>query len=293
MSKLSKTYKHMAPNDNHFPSSKPPSLPTAPPPPPIPNGSSTNSKPNPIPPRHPIRQQLYSDSRNQHQQQRRQQRWQRPSNRRICCCCCFWSILLLLITLLIASLLAIGLYAVYQPRPPSFTVASLRIHRFNLTASPDSSAARLSSLFNLTLITKNPNSQFVFGYEPLLLSVVTDPDEILLGNGTVAAFSSGEKNVTSFRGVAVASTEARELDFGDGLGLKTDLKRKKGLDLKVMVDTKVEIRMGKLKSKRVGIRVSCGEIRGELPKGKAVTVASTDKSKCKVDLRIKIWNWTF
>lgn len=277
----------MAPNDNHFPSSKPPST-APPPPPPIPNGSSTNSKPNPLPPRQPIRQQLYSDPRNQ-----QQRRWQRPSNRRICCCCCFWSILILLITLLVASLLAIGLYVVYQPRPPSFTVASLRIHRFNLTASPDSSAAHLSSLFNLTLITKNPNSQFVFDYEPLVLSVVTDPDAIFLGNGTIPAFSSGERNLTSFRGVVLTSTEARELDFGDGLGLKSDLKRRSGLDLKIVMDTKVEIRMGKLKSKRVGIRVSCGEIRGSLPKGKAVSMASTDKSKCKVDLRIKIWNWTF
>ncbi|KAG2309859.1 hypothetical protein Bca4012_082575 [Brassica carinata] len=280
----------MAPkNDNHFPSSKPSSLATAPPPP-IPNGSTTNSKPNPIPPRQPIRQQLYSDHPNQPQRRR----WQRPSNRRICCCCCFWSILLLLITILLASLLAIGLYVVYQPRPPSFTVASLRIHRFNLTASADSSAAHLSSLFNLTLITKNPNSQFVLSYEPFLVSVVTDPDKIFLGNGTVPAFSSGEKNLTSFRGVVVASTVARELDYGDGLGLKSDLKRRNGLlDLKILMDTKVEIRMGKLKSKRVGIRVSCGEIRGSLPRGKAVSMASTDKSKCKVDLRIKIWNWTF
>ncbi|KAF8080840.1 hypothetical protein N665_0919s0005 [Sinapis alba] len=278
----------MAPKDNHFPSSKPSSIATAPPP--IPNGSTTtNSKPNPIPPRQPIRQQLYSDHPNQPQRRR-----QRPSNRRICCCCCFWSILILLITILIASLLAIGLYVVYQPRPPSFTVASLRIHRFNLTASADSSAAHLSSLFNLTLITKNPNSQFVFSYEPFLVSVVTDPDKIFLGNGTIPAFLSGEKNLTSFRGVVVSSTEARELDFGDGLGLKSDLKRRRnGLDLKILMDTKVEIRMGKLKSKRVGIRVSCGEIRGNLPKGKAISMASTDKAKCKVDLRIKIWNWTF
>lgn len=134
----------------------------------------------------------------------------------------------------------------------------------------------------------------MLSYDPFSVSVVTDPDKIFLGNGTVPAFTSGEKNLTSFRGVVVASTAARELDFGDGLGLKSDLKRRNGLlDLKIVMDTKVEIRMGKLKSKRVGIRVSCGEIRGSLPKGKGVSMASTDKSKCEVDLRIKIWNWTF
>ncbi|ESQ50308.1 hypothetical protein EUTSA_v10002067mg [Eutrema salsugineum] len=272
------------PDDKHFQSSKP-AIPTAPPP--IPNGA-TNSNPIPIPPRHhPYRQQPYS-----HQQRR----WQRPSNRRICCCCCFWSILILLITILIASLIAIGLYVIYHPRPPSFSVASLRIQRFNLTTSPDSSsAAHLSSLFKLTLITKNPNSHFVYNYEPFLVSVVTDPDEIFLGNGTIPAFSSGEKNMTSFRGIVVTSTETREVDFGDVSGLKSDLKRRNGLDLKILMDTKVEIRMGKLKSKRVGIRVSCTEIKGSLPKGKAsaTSMASTDKSKCKVDLRIKFWNWTF
>lgn len=284
----------MAPNDNHFPSSKPSSLAATTAPPPIPNGSTTtNSKPIPLPPRQqPIRQQLYSD--NHPNQQRQRRRWQRPSNRRICCCCCFWSILILLISILLASLLAIALYLIYQPRPPSFAVASLRIHRFNLTASPDSSAARLSSLFNLTLITKNPNSNFLFTYDPFLLSALTDPDKIFLGDGTIPAFSSGEKNVTSFRGIPVASSESRELDFGDGLGLKSDLKRRNGvLDLRIVMDTKVEIRTGKLRSKRVGIRVTCGGIRGSLPKGKAVSMASTDKSKCKVDLRIKIWKFTF
>ncbi|VVB09046.1 unnamed protein product [Arabis nemorensis] len=255
--------------DKQFPSSKP----------------AVAGKPIPAPPT----RQPYSVNRNQ-----QQRRWQRPSCRRICCCCCFWSILILLITILIASLVAIGLYVLYHPRPPSFSVPSLRIHRFNLTTAADSSASHLSSLFNLTLITKNPNSHFTYNYEPFSVSVVTDPDEIFLGNGTVPAFSSGEKNLTSFRAIVVTSTEARELDVGEISGLKSDLKRKNGLDLKIVMDTKVEIRMGKLKSKRVGIRVSCSEIKGTVPKGKAApAMASTDKSKCKVDLRIKIWNWTF
>ncbi|KFK32545.1 hypothetical protein AALP_AA6G256800 [Arabis alpina] len=249
----------------------------APPPPTVTN--VTNSKPI-------LHRQPYS-----HNQQRRWQ--QRPSNRRICCCCCFWSILLLLITILIASLIGIGLYILYHPRPPSFSIPSLRIHRFNLTTTADSSTAHLSSLFNLTLFTKNPNSHFTFSYESFSVSVVTDPDEIFLGNGTVPGFSSGEKNLTSFRGIVVASTEAREVDVGEISGLKLDLRRRNGLDLKIVMDTKVEIRIGKVKSKRIGIRVSCSGIKGNLPKGKAIVMASTDKSKCKVDLRIKIWNWTF
>ncbi|CAN8284344.1 unnamed protein product [Cochlearia groenlandica] len=265
----------MAPQDKHLPSPKP----------------ISTSKPNPTilpPPRHhPHRpQQLYSD-----QQQRRR----RPSNRRICCCCCFWTILLILITLLLSSLLAIGLYLIYRPLPPSFSVASLRIHRLNLTVDSSAAAARLTSLFNFTLLVRNTNSRFAYEYDPFSISVVTDRDEILLGNGTLPGFYSGETNLTSFKGVVAAFTAAREVDYGDISRLRSDLKRRNGFVLKILMDTKVKIVTKRLKSKKIGIRVACDEIKGFLPKGnnKVTSLASTDKSKCKVEIRIKIWNWSF
>ncbi|KAJ6994686.1 hypothetical protein NC653_017478 [Populus alba x Populus x berolinensis] len=59
--------------------------------------------------------------------------------------------------------------------------------------------------------------------------------------------------------------------------------------LKIEMDTKVKMKVGGLKTKKVGIRVTCDGIKGSIPKGKTPTVAVTAKSECKVDLRIKIW----
>ena len=75
--------------------------------------------------------------------------------------------------------------------------------------------------------------------------------------------------------------------------LRSDLKRKTGVPMKVQMDTKVKVKMGNLKSKKVGIRVTCQGIRGVAPKSKSPSVVSVSDAKCEVDLRIKIWKWTF
>lgn len=83
------------------------------------------------------------------------------------------------------------------------------------------------------------------------------------------------------------------LDADSVSSLRSDLKRKAGLPVTLLIDTMVVVKMDKLKSKRVGIRVTCEGIHGPTPKGKAPAVASTSNAKCKVDLRVKILKWTF
>lgn len=74
--------------------------------------------------------------------------------------------------------------------------------------------------------------------------------------------------------------------------LKSALKIKTGVPLKVRLDTKVRVKVGGVKTPRIGIRVTCDGIRVTVPaKGKSA-VASTGKAKCKVETRIKIWRWT-
>ncbi|KAK7845830.1 ndr1/hin1-like protein 13 [Quercus suber] len=75
--------------------------------------------------------------------------------------------------------------------------------------------------------------------------------------------------------------------------LKTELKSKSGIPLKIEFDTKVKAKMGGLKTPKVGIRVTCDGITATVPTGKTAATASTSASKCKVDIRIKIWKWTF
>ncbi|KAG6740499.1 hypothetical protein NC652_039447 [Populus alba x Populus x berolinensis] len=215
--------------------------------------------------------------------------------RNICCCCCFWTILTILLLLLLAAIVGTALYILYRPHRPTFTITSLRIHRLNLTTSADSSISHLSTLLNLTIISGNPNSHISLDYEPFTVSALSDGNGVFLGNGSLPAFSLSKKNQTNFRNVVVSGSN--DLDVDALNSLRSDLKKKKSADgsvmLKIEMDTRVKMKVGGLKTKEVGIRVTCDGIKGSIPKGKTPTVAVTTKSKCKVDLRIKIWRWTF
>ncbi|KAI9079229.1 hypothetical protein K1719_038834 [Acacia pycnantha] len=62
--------------------------------------------------------------------------------------------------------------------------------------------------------------------------------------------------------------------------------------LKVSLDTKVKAKMGRLKTPKVGLGVSCEGIMATFPAaGKKPGTAATSGVKCKVDVRFKIWNW--
>ncbi|CAI0455416.1 unnamed protein product, partial [Linum tenue] len=137
----------------------------------------------------------------------------------------------------------------------------------------------------------NPNSHLSFSYDPFTVSAASG--DVFLGNGTLPAFSLSKKNETSLRNVVVSGSN--EVDAESVNGLRSDLKKRNGVaTLKIQLDTKVVVKVGKLKTKKVGIRVTCEDIKGAVPKGKAPpSVVVTAGSKCKVDLRIKIWKVTF
>lgn len=84
------------------------------------------------------------------------------------------------------------------------------------------------------------------------------------------------------------------MDSSAASELRKGLKSKNGLPLKIKLDTKVKVKAGGwLKTPKIGIRVSCDGIRATPPAGKTAATVSTSKAKCKVDVRIKIWKWTF
>lgn len=123
-------------------------------------------------------------------------------------------------------------------------------------------------------------------------TIASFSNDVFLGNGTLPAHSLSKKNETSFRNVVISGSN--DLDAESVNTLRSDLKKKSGaVTLKIQLDTKVKVKMGGLKTKKVGIRVTCEGIKGAAPKGKSPTVAVTTSSKCNVDLRIKIWKWTF
>ncbi|KAK8568590.1 hypothetical protein V6N13_106495 [Hibiscus sabdariffa] len=210
--------------------------------------------------------------------------------RSYCCCFCCWSVLVILVFVLLGAITGTVLYVLYRPHRPSFTLASLRIHRLNLTTSADFSSSHLSTLFNLTLSSENPNSYLSFSYDPFVISCVSSNSDVFLGNGALPAFVSESKNDTTLKGVVVATSS--DLDVDTANSLRADLKKKNGVSLKVEMDTRVMVKMGGLKSNKVGIRVSCDGIKGAVPRGKSPSLANVCGAKCKVDLRIKIWLWT-
>uniref|UniRef100_M4CXI2 Late embryogenesis abundant protein LEA-2 subgroup domain-containing protein n=1 Tax=Brassica campestris TaxID=3711 RepID=M4CXI2_BRACM len=291
--------------DRVFPASKPPTATNgvppganSAPPPPAPttvNGNGTsngmsNQKPQVyIPANRPVyRPQPYS--RHHHHQSR-------PSCRRVCCCCCFWSILIFLLLALMAAIAATAVYVIYHPRPPSFSVPSLRISRVNLTTASDTSVSHLSSFFNFTLLSENPNQHLTFSYHPLAVTVKSAKSGETLANGTVPAFFSDNKNKTTFRGVIATSTSARELDPEEARHLKTDLTRPR-VGLEIEMRTKVKMQMGKVKSEGVEIKVTCRGYEGTVPKGKTPTVATSKQRTLKgltdnVGLSVKVWKWSF
>ncbi|KAJ0881235.1 putative Late embryogenesis abundant protein [Helianthus annuus] len=204
-------------------------------------------------------------------------------NRRRSCCCrfCLWLTFILLILIILAAVAGGIFYVIYRPHRPSFTVSSLQISQFNITSSN-----HLNSRFNFTVTARNPNKKIEFYFNPVSVSIDSKGSDV--GDGSIPAFVMPKKNTTKLKAVVAAS--GRSVD--DNSGLKSDLKDKKSLPLSIHLDTKIKVKIGSLKTKKVPVRVVCNGIRFTAPVGKTVATASTSGVKCKVDLRIKIWKWT-
>jgi hypothetical protein len=188
--------------------------------------------------------------------------------------------------IVLAAIAGAIIYVLYRPHRPTFVVSGLKISSLNLT-----STSHLTTNIDLNITTRNPNKKLVYTYNPITISVTTEKDGILVGSGLLPSFVHGTKN-TAFLRAAITSS-GLQLDDKSGSKLTSDLKSKDGVALKVELETKVKVKMGGLKTPKARIRVSCQGIKATVPSGKQATKASVSNAKCKVDLRIKIWKWTF
>jgi hypothetical protein len=188
--------------------------------------------------------------------------------------------------IVLAAIAGAIIYVLYRPHRPTFVVSGLKISSLNLT-----STSHLTTNIDLNITTRNPNKKLVYTYNPITISVTTEKDGILVGSGLLPSFVHGTKNTTFLR--AAITSSGLQLDDKSGSKLTSDLKSKDGEALKVELETKVKVKMGGLKTPKARIRVSCQGIKATVPSGKQATKASVSNAKCKVDLRIKIWKWTF
>ncbi|CAO2816686.1 unnamed protein product [Amaranthus hypochondriacus] len=223
----------------------------------------------------------------------------RRSNRscscRKCCCLTFiYTLIAILSLLLLAAIAACIFYVLYHPKHPTFSVSSIRISKFNLTSSDSSGFTHLNSKLDFTLTAKNPNKKKItFVYYPI--SVEFSGAGVDAGNATLPGFTHVAGNTTILK-ATVLSDPTRDFDSDTVSQLRSDLTKKSGFPVSAELNTMVEVQMGKIKSKKIGIRVTCDGIKGFQPKNatsKIPTPGTTSDAKCKVDLRIKIWKFTF
>lgn len=222
--------------------------------------------------------QLYSNARPAYRPQPRHRRRSR------CCSCCLWLTVAFLVLLLLVGLAGVVFYVVYRPQRPSFSVTSLKLSYLNLTSS-----SQLNSRFDLGVTARNPNKKLVFSYNPIAISIYSG--DVDIGDGVIPAFVHGKKNTTLLK--AQIGSNRKALDSAAATSLKASMRSRNGLPLKVRLDTKVKAKVGGLKSPKIRVRVNCDGIRVTLPTGKTAATAATSKAKCKVDVRVKIWKWTF
>ncbi|KAF2546158.1 hypothetical protein F2Q70_00020103 [Brassica cretica] len=230
--------------------------------------------------------QLYNANRPAY----RQPASRRRTHSRGCCCrCCCWTTFVIILLILLAAAASAVVYLIYRPRQPSFTVSSLKVSSLNFT-----SANHLTTAISLSVIAKNPNKNVGFNYDVTDITVYkTSPgdDDVVIGKGSIPSFVHGKKNTTLLK--STIGSPPGDLDELSAGKLKGELKAKKAVAIKIVLDTKVKVKMGSVKSPKSGIRVTCEGIKVAAPTGKKATTAATSAAKCKVDLRIKIWKFTF
>ncbi|KAJ6802313.1 uncharacterized protein M6B38_194660 [Iris pallida] len=214
----------------------------------------------------------------------KQQRRRRRSGRGCCCSCCLWLTLILIAAVLLAAIAGGVFYVLYRPRRPTFTVSSLCLSQLNLTSPANLLASRL----DLSVTARNPNREVEFAYDPVSVSVSSDSG-VHLGDGSFPPFLHGAKNTTVLRTSVSSSGESVDSSA------VSDLKKKSTIPVVIELDTRAGVKVGKLKTKKIGIRVRCEGVSVPVPKNKkgaAAAAATTPDVSCKVKLRIKIWKWT-
>ncbi|KAJ1284012.1 hypothetical protein BS78_03G171500 [Paspalum vaginatum] len=176
----------------------------------------------------------------------------RRSARGWCCACCLWLTLLLVGLAFLCAIAAGALYVVYRPRAPSFAVTSLRLAALNVS---DSDA--LTSRVEFTVTARNPNAKLAFAYGDMAASF-TSGSGADLGDGVVPGFLHAPGNTTVIR--ASASAAAETIDPVQAAALRSRRSHVVAAEL----DAKVGVQIGRFRSKRIGVRVTCAGVAAGL-----------------------------
>jgi hypothetical protein len=188
----------------------------------------------------------------------------------LCCCVC-WFLLAVILLALVAAVAGGAFYLLYRPQRPSFTVSAVRLTTLNLT-SPSSSETTLTSSVTLTLTARNPNKKVVYVYDDLTLTAATAGNGVPLGTATVPGFAHMAGNTT-----VLAATLAADAVAVDPAAAGSDIKRSGSFSVVLDAETRAGVRVGSLKTKKIGIQVRCEGVKVTVPPKKKPAVAVTTK----------------
>ncbi|XVF56426.1 hypothetical protein PTKIN_Ptkin06aG0119900 [Pterospermum kingtungense] len=199
-----------------------------------------------------------------------------PKKRNSCCCKCIcWAITLIVPLLIILGATVGSLYLVFRPKPPKYSIDSLRISDLRLNFD-----MTLHAKFDVKIRANNPNKKIGTYYEEGgRLSVWYTKSRLC--EGSLPNFYQGHHNITKLDVGLTGQT-----DSGSGSTLMSALQEQKQtgqipLDLKV--DAPVAIKLGKLKMRKVRISGECNLVVDSLS---ANNIISIKASNCKFRLKL-------
>ncbi|BAD72207.1 hypothetical protein [Oryza sativa Japonica Group] len=240
----------------------------------------------------------------------------RSSCRFSCCCCFFYAVLVVLLLAFVAAVAGGAFYLLYRPHRPAFTLSVARVDKLSLSSS--ATAPTLTDSIDVTLTAKNPNKKLVYLYDDFAVTAATAANAVPLGEGSVPGFVHDAGNIT----VIKATVSASALGV-DPTTAATDIKKSGEFTITLDLETKAGVKVGGLKTKKIGVLVHCEGIKVAAPapppppakkkKGgvklsvsdapsPAASVDDTTPSPppattvarvCQVRIRVKIWKWTF
>ncbi|XP_068661686.1 NDR1/HIN1-like protein 13 [Aristolochia californica] len=204
----------------------------------------------------------------------------RRKNRGCCgCCCCMTYILsFLFILVIILGIVAAVFYLTVRPKAPKYSVDSISITGFNLSAS--NLSLSLSPEFDVTVRAENPNKGIGIYYGKKS-SVTVSHSDVQLCNGVLPSFYQGTRNVTIFTTVLKGSSLRLSDTVHDAL---ISQQRKGQIPMKLDLKVPVKVKVWGIKSWSVDVNVNCDVTVNKLARDSRVI--SRD---CHVD--VDPWWW--
>ncbi|TVU33349.1 hypothetical protein EJB05_25160, partial [Eragrostis curvula] len=230
------------------------------------------------PPAHLYRQQHPGAPPRKPSRYRHHRRGGGCSCRRVCCLAT-GLVLLALCLALAASCLA---YLYYRPRPPSFHLQPLSPVRLRLGNSSSAAVSAIDATVGVRAVSWNPNERVAFRYgagEGRVALADADGD-VDLGWAPVAGFDHAARTVATVAFVAAA----KGVVLDDAVAARVrDRYRRRQLAFKVVVDVHVGVRVGKLSTAMVPVRLQCDD--GVMaPRGGGGGGGTGPMTKCQVYL---------